>query len=246
MLAFSPSLFPTLGWPLEDPTCYQLSNIYRESVTHSDQSFLHSPPSQPLSGHAEVKISSEIAADSAAAKKLNHNASERDRRKKINSLFSSLRTLLPATDQTKKLSIPATVSGVVKYIPELQREVERLVQKKEELMSRVFREKDPIHYQKHSNCTATPCSKTVVSASLVGDNEVVIQICTLNRVEKSTPLSEVLQNLEDDGLLLLHASSFHSFGERVFCNLHLQVIGNTSVECDMIREKLLLLYAKKD
>jgi len=31
-------------------------------------------------------------------KKLNHNASERDRRKKINSLYSSLRSLFPASD----------------------------------------------------------------------------------------------------------------------------------------------------
>nr|WCO08317.1 hypothetical protein [Suaeda aralocaspica] len=30
------------------------------------------------------------------AKKLNHNASERDRRKKINTMYSSLRSLLPA------------------------------------------------------------------------------------------------------------------------------------------------------
>ncbi|XAR69879.1 hypothetical protein NMG60_11001632 [Bertholletia excelsa] len=192
MLAFSPSLFPTLGWPLMDPIDYQLSNICRETVTHSDQSFLHSPSSQPLSGYAEVKISSEIVGDSAAAKKLNHNASERDRRKKINSLYSSLRTLLPATDQTKKLSMPATVSRVVKYIPELQREVERLVEKKEELTSGVCRQEDPTHYQKHSKCTATPgSSQTAVSASLVGDNEVIIQICTTNKVHKSTPMSEV-------------------------------------------------------
>ena len=37
-------------------------------------------------------------------KKLNHNASERDRRKKINSLYSSLRSLLPATDQRVRFS----------------------------------------------------------------------------------------------------------------------------------------------
>lgn len=32
-------------------------------------------------------------------KKLNHNASERDRRKKLNTLYSSLRALLPPSDQ---------------------------------------------------------------------------------------------------------------------------------------------------
>jgi len=33
-------------------------------------------------------------------KKLNHNASERDRRKNINGLYSSLRSLLPPSDHT--------------------------------------------------------------------------------------------------------------------------------------------------
>ena len=32
-------------------------------------------------------------------KKLNHNASERDRRRKLNALYSSLRALLPLSDQ---------------------------------------------------------------------------------------------------------------------------------------------------
>lgn len=36
-------------------------------------------------------------------KRLYHNASERDRRKKINSLYSSLRSLLPSYDQTVSL-----------------------------------------------------------------------------------------------------------------------------------------------
>ncbi|KAL8095267.1 hypothetical protein AgCh_036648 [Apium graveolens] len=64
-------------------------------------------------------------------KKLNHNASERDRRKKINNLYSSLFSLLSDSNRMKKLSIPAIVARVVKYIPELQKEAETLVQKKE-------------------------------------------------------------------------------------------------------------------
>ena len=36
----------------------------------------------------------------AVAKKLKHNASERDRRKKMNSLYTSLRCLLPSTNRT--------------------------------------------------------------------------------------------------------------------------------------------------
>lgn len=37
---------------------------------------------------------------SPMAKKLHHNASERDRRKKINTLYSSLRSMLPLSEQS--------------------------------------------------------------------------------------------------------------------------------------------------
>lgn len=46
-----------------------------------------SPPSTTITGDPKI------------IKKLSHNASERDRRKKINCLYSSLRSLLPASDQ---------------------------------------------------------------------------------------------------------------------------------------------------
>lgn len=47
--------------------------------------------------------STTITGDLTMIKKLSHNASERDRRKKINSLYSSLRSLLPVSDQTVNL-----------------------------------------------------------------------------------------------------------------------------------------------
>ena len=43
--------------------------------------------------------------DPTIVKKQNHNASERDRRKKINFLYSSLRALLPAADQMVLINI---------------------------------------------------------------------------------------------------------------------------------------------
>ncbi|CAA6673643.1 unnamed protein product [Spirodela intermedia] len=79
---------------------------------------------------------------STMKRKQSHNAYERDRRKKMNSLYSSLRTLLPESDQSKKLSIPNTVSKVLEYVPDLQRQVERLARKKEEILARMSSEKD--------------------------------------------------------------------------------------------------------
>ncbi|KAL7169223.1 hypothetical protein ACSBR2_034294 [Camellia fascicularis] len=236
MVALFSSMFSTFGWPLEeDPIGHEQHNnntiFYREAET-SDQSFLHFPPpnlSHPLANSSEFKLSNEVFGDATMAKKLNHNAGERDRRKKINSLYSSLRSLLPAADQTKKLSIPTTVSHVLKYIPELQSELERLVHKKEELISRInSRQQEYLLSQTHidiekkrKRAIGSPLS--AVSASPLGDREFVIHICTVKLY--NCPLSEILLNLEVDyGLLLLNASCFESFGDRVFYNLHLQVL----------------------
>ena len=98
MLALSPPLFSTIGWPLEDhPTSHDHNNYFSAESSflqfpaplqpHLDQLDHSTPPSTAFSGESTI---------SSMAKKLNHNASERDRRKKINNLYSSLRSLVPA------------------------------------------------------------------------------------------------------------------------------------------------------
>uniref|UniRef100_K7MY65 BHLH domain-containing protein n=1 Tax=Glycine max TaxID=3847 RepID=K7MY65_SOYBN len=113
---FSPTVFSTKGWLLEEePLSYDVSS--KNSFPYQFYS---------LQTQIEVEIERSTAPspdDPAMVKKLSHNASERDRRKKVNNLVSSLRLLLPVEDQTKKMSIPATVSRVLKYIPELQHQM---------------------------------------------------------------------------------------------------------------------------
>ncbi|XP_074352730.1 transcription factor ORG3-like [Apium graveolens] len=131
MLTLSPPLFPSFGWPLvddlniisQDQNEYFVGNFGYIDTTSSG--VLPSPQStnyEPIGGGINP---------TGLVKKLNHNASERDRRKKINNLYSSLFSLLSDSNRMKKLSIPAIVARVVKYIPELQKEAETLVQKKE-------------------------------------------------------------------------------------------------------------------
>ncbi|XAR69577.1 hypothetical protein NMG60_11001224 [Bertholletia excelsa] len=185
-----------MSWPLQDTMSYK-QNIYEERE-YSHQSFIH----PPFNGSNE-------RADATKAKKFNYNASERDRCKKINSLYSSLRSLLPASDQSKKLSTPATISRVLKYIPELQKEIERLVQKKEHLMSRISRQEDLAPLARPENC-ASPISLNAVVASPVGDAEFAVQICAAELCGQNS-LSVILLNLEEDGgLLLLNARVFYN------------------------------------
>lgn len=127
----------------------------------------------------------------------------------------------------KKLSIPATVSRVLKYIPELQKQVERLEKRKAEMLSKLGCTKhdnvEQIHYAKRRRDEPrVVLSSPSIVASQVGDKEVVIQICATD--VRNSPLSLVLQKLEDEGLQILNASTFTTAGERVFCTLQLKVI----------------------
>ena len=93
------SLFSTFGWPLEEAISHEQHYSFRDGET--PESFTHFPPSQPDVRQLDRSTSFTAhsgSGDPSMAKKLNHNASERDRRKKINSLYSSLRSLLPASD----------------------------------------------------------------------------------------------------------------------------------------------------
>ncbi|XP_050386907.1 transcription factor ORG2-like [Argentina anserina] len=241
MLALSPSLCST-GWPLED---YPMSHVYNNYFS-AESSLLHFPTTlQPqfdqVDDHSTpaTAISGESDISSTVNKKLNHNVSERDRRKKINNLYASLRSLVPA-DQAKRLSIPATVSRVLKYIPELQQLLEKLGQKREQLLSKISKQ-DNIISQKEQEVKNTarrsPSSLSVVSTTRLCDSEVSIQISTVKPSHNF--LSRILQSLEEDGLELLNASSFQSSGGRVFYNLHLRVDMLFKMDCDILREKLM-------
>ncbi|CAN6829280.1 unnamed protein product [Brassica oleracea] len=141
MCALVPPFFPNFGWP----STGEYESYYLAGENLDNCTFFYFPvPETYRVVHQRnslgVSISSAgtgIDNSPVVNKKLKHNASERDRRKKINSLFSSLCSCLPASDQSKKLSIPQTVSRSLKHILELQEEVKKLIQKKEELLLRV-------------------------------------------------------------------------------------------------------------
>ncbi|KAK8991035.1 hypothetical protein V6N11_062060 [Hibiscus sabdariffa] len=230
MCALAP--FPTPNWPL--------LHVYEDTETLG--SFLQLPPQSPCFTEADF--------DPCAVKKLNHNASERDRRKKVNGLYSSLRSVLPVAHQMKKLSFPATVSYAVKYIPELQGQLRRLVHKKEEVLLRISQQggtkccstdEEELRMSRNGRCSS---SAAVSVNRLSGGSEVGIQI-TMNKdkVEK-TQLAEILHLLEQQGFLLLAAASFESYGGMVFYNIHLQVERGTTyqlTEFEALRGKLLAL-----
>ncbi|XP_042514383.1 transcription factor ORG2-like [Macadamia integrifolia] len=228
-----------------DPMGYSIESCNLGETAGTLESFLSFPLSQPQIEFDESMPSTTIRIDSSVIKKLSHNASERDRRKKMNILYSALRALLPATDQTKKLSIPATISRILKYIPDLRKQVERLKQRKEEIQSIISRQGDqPLNTENQSQGTVGTSLPTVSASQIDDDKEVLIQICTYR--DSRSPLSEALLYLEEEGLQVLNASGFASFGDTIFYNFHLQIKESRRMECEILIQKLLLMFGKRE
>lgn len=82
-------------------------NIFYEH-TNIPNPFLHLPSTLDEQQHVGHGDSS--AFEPTAVKKVNHNAKERDRRQKMNSLYCSLRSRLPASDQAVR------AKNVIAYI----------------------------------------------------------------------------------------------------------------------------------
>jgi hypothetical protein len=121
----------------------------------------------------------------------------------------------------KKMSIPVTISRVLKYIPELQKQVEGLIKKKEEFLSRISRQEYAVNKESSERKIPIYNSSFVVSTSRLNDSELAIHISSYEA--NKIPLSEILMCLEDNGLFLLNSSSSKTFGGRLFYNLHFQV-----------------------
>ncbi|OIV92293.1 hypothetical protein TanjilG_10503 [Lupinus angustifolius] len=226
-------------WPLEfEPISHNDNDNYFTSYYYS---FPHQFSS--LESQVEVQTSTPPSVPNMV-KKLNHNASERDRRKRINILYSSLSSVLPLADQMKKMSIPGTISQVLKYIPKLQKQVEGLTKKKEELLLRISQQVDALMNKESQRKIAPHSYAFVVSTSRFNDNEASIQISTCEEANKIS-FSEILLCLENIGLVLLNASSSGTFGERIFYNLHLQVEKTYRLESQILSEMLLSMLEKK-
>ncbi|XP_076893688.1 transcription factor ORG3-like [Bidens hawaiensis] len=253
MLALSPPLFSTTyGWPLED-------NLIANNLPYDCNEANSYSPLPDFHIHDQIKHtsvpgysnSSGGAANSGngdnmtVERKINHNASERVRRKKVNELYAFLRSVLPvSSDQKKKISIPGTVSRALKYIPELQKEVETLKRKKEKLSS--YSTSTANTRQEHLGIKKRSAK---VSVNILGDKEVVVQLISstdpMNKNKKIHLLSKVLEYLEqdEDGLVLKTATSFKGLGEGILLStLHLQVQMDHTIEAEMLNEKLHAFY----
>jgi len=178
-----------------------------------------------------------------------HNARERHRRKKLNVLYSDLRSLLPKSNSKRKLSIPNTVCRVLKYIPELRNEIEQLARQRDQLLSSTkpaseasksasIEEADLMNPNPALGSSDPPVVK--VNTQL-GHSEITI---TVSACKSGNLFSALLLVLEGEGLELLNASTFLS-ENKVHHNLHLQMDEQrTEFDINLLQNKLLMLCEK--
>ncbi|ESQ40324.1 hypothetical protein EUTSA_v10014371mg [Eutrema salsugineum] len=228
--SFSPTLhLPSFLYPSldqsDDSKSYSINHHHHMSLSHS-----YGTNSNSNNGQEKEE---EEDRGTVFEKKLNHNASERDRRRKLNALYSSLRALLPPSDQKRKLSIPMTVSGVVKYIPEQKQELQRLSRRKEELLKRISRKTATLNHQQEqlgnrAKMDSIDSSSQTFAANWITDTEIAVQIAT----SKWASISDMLLRLEQNGLDVISVSSSVSSTARIFYTLHLQMRGDCKVRLE--------------
>eukprot|EP01018_Ginkgo_biloba_P037675 Gb_33765 [translate_table: standard] len=200
----------------------------------------------------DMLMNSYLVAKDVSMKKLCHNANERHRRKKLNSLYSKMQSLLPDPNRKRKLSIPSTVCRVLKYIPELRNQIEQLTKQRDELVAikRISEDSlltsaessaaDNPKFSIPSDCLQSHEFPTVTVHSMLG-LELLITIYTY---KAGLLFSTLLLLLEEEGLNVMNASTFVSEGN-VCYNLHLQMMmGANELDIGTLRKKLLLLCEK--
>ncbi|CAA0400551.1 unnamed protein product [Arabidopsis thaliana] len=224
--SFSPTLhFPSFLYPLDDSKSHNI-NLHHMSLSHRNNTNSNSNNDQEEDRGTVV-----------LEKKLNHNASERDRRRKLNVLYSSLRALLPLSNQKRKLSIPMTVARVVKYIPEQKHELQRLLRRKEELLKRISRKTHQEQLRNKAMMDSIDSSSSQrIAANWLTDTEIAVQIAT----SKWTSVSDMLLRLEENGLNVISVSSSVSSTARIFYTLHLQMRGDCKVRLEELINGMLL------
>ncbi|KAB5563737.1 hypothetical protein DKX38_003791 [Salix brachista] len=158
----------------------------------------------------------------STSKKQQHNAKEKVRRMELNASYSALASLLPNSQRSKKKwSAPGIIDEVLEYIPELESEIEGLTLMKSTELSKIEGR------QPNQLDLSAERQAPTISIHEVGQGEVIVQVCSQRRDKEDAALSNLFQNLEEQSISIVSASSINVREESTVCHhLHIKMDGN--------------------
>lgn len=136
-------------------------------------------------------------------------------------ITNSFSLLSPNPCTQKRWTAPAIVDRALKYIPELEKEVNALRSDKEKIVRSAAKAKN-----KYITADQSP----TVLLNKVNQEEAIIQICVNNtrqddhNQDDGSSFTNLLQNLENEGICIKTASTLYVCHSRICHNLHIQVI----------------------
>ncbi|KAJ6416160.1 hypothetical protein OIU84_004873 [Salix udensis] len=155
----------------------------------------------------------------STSKKQQHNAKEKVRRMELNASYSALASLLPNSQRSKKKwSAPGIIDEVLEYIPKLESEIEELTLMKNTELSKIEGR------QPNQQDLSAERQAPTISIHEVRQGEVIVQICSQRRDKEDAALSNLFQNLEEQSISIVSASSINVREESTVCHhLHIKV-----------------------
>ncbi|OMO97983.1 hypothetical protein COLO4_14216 [Corchorus olitorius] len=170
-------------------------------------------------------------------KKLMHREIEKQRRQEMATLYSSLRTLLPLEYIKGKRAISDHMNGAISYIKDLQKRIEGLTAKRDELkkMSNISSGYFDQGGSSSSDQSNYFPSSTVVSQSLDG---VEVVISSGDHGPQALTLSRVLQLLLEEGLDVVSSISTRIDGGLMVHTIQSEAGDMRCVDIARLEEKL--------
>lgn len=185
--------------------------------------------------------------DAATSRRLSHNANERDRRRKLNALYSHLQLLLPNTSSKRKLCNPTIVCEALNYIPQLCNQIKELSRQREELLttkriSECSVLTVPANSKFSRNAAHSDSPIITINRAFERPDQLAITIITCN--VGGLVFSTLLFLLEQEGMDVLNASMFIA-GENLCYSLHLQMKAKNMGDLDtaVLHNKIMLLWS---
>ncbi|KAG4164736.1 hypothetical protein ERO13_A13G035300v2 [Gossypium hirsutum] len=180
-------------------------------------------------------INMEDNGEGTTMKKEEHNAKERIRRMKLHAAYLALGALLPSdsTGSKKRKSTALIIDRAVEYIPELEKEIQKLTLRKNDMLSIIKNKKSCAvlnHFQ---------LRQPSVSVHEIKQGEFIVQICTQEYPDCS--FLNLLHNIEEEGICIISAST-HQVSDHGHCyHLHIQMHERLDGENHIasLREKLM-------